>query len=236
MCDTKLRLSPIAIFELIEDAASELMGELHIDGATAMREYNAMWVFSKNYIRIFRRPEWREHFEISSYISKHSPLRLFIDTELTSPGGEPLMRSRLEICALDLTTGGLRKPPTLGFREEMEHPFPLPELDFMRFPKSAAQHIGTEKVRSMNLDYCGHTNNVEYVRFILNTFTSEELRAKEISCIEMNYRGQSYEGDTLGIERTAEPGTDTFFITRGDKTAAACRIEWAAAAARNAAF
>ena len=54
MCDGSTKLSVLALFQLEEDAVTELMGELRIDGITAMREYDAMWVFVKNTLRVFR--------------------------------------------------------------------------------------------------------------------------------------------------------------------------------------
>jgi hypothetical protein len=38
MCDGTTRLSALALLQLEEDAVTELMGDLHIDGITAMRE------------------------------------------------------------------------------------------------------------------------------------------------------------------------------------------------------
>ena len=63
MCDGATKLSVLALFQLEQDAVTELMGELCIDGITAMREYDAMWVFVKNTLRVFRRPDWREEYE-----------------------------------------------------------------------------------------------------------------------------------------------------------------------------
>ena len=56
MCDATTKLSVISIFQLVEDAVTDLMADLHIDGITAMREYGAMWVFVKNAIHILRVP------------------------------------------------------------------------------------------------------------------------------------------------------------------------------------
>ena len=80
MCDGGVKLSVIAVFQLVQDAVTETMGELHIDGVTAMREYGAMWVFVKNRIQIFHLPRWREKFETRCYISKVTPAKLMIDT------------------------------------------------------------------------------------------------------------------------------------------------------------
>ena len=220
MCDTEVKLSPIAADHLIEDSVTELMGSLHIDGVTAMKKYGAMWVFSKNLIRIRRRPDWLEGFTVRSYISGHSALRLFVDTEVCSENGEQLIASRIELCALDLETGKIRKPSTLGFTEDMEHAEPLESLAFSRFGKGGGEVIERVEVRSTNLDYCSHTNNVEYLRFILNTYTAEELtRFKEME-IELHYQGQSFEGDELSIEKLTAEDSELFFIRRQDSSAA----------------
>ena len=225
-CDPEVKLSIIAIFELIEDSLTELLGSMHIDGVTAMKKYGAMWVFSKNTLRIDRRPDWLEKFEVKSYISKHSPLRLFLDTEATDECGNRLFASRVELCALDLETGRIRKPDTLGFREEMENPEPLKDLDFFRFSKTQPEKLESVTVRTMNLDYCSHTNNVEYVRFILNTYPSAHFREYGISAIEMHYLGQSFEGDNLDLEKLTNDGSEQFFITKEGKNVASCSIEW----------
>ncbi len=235
-CDPEVKLSVIAVFNTVEDCVTELLGSMGIDGVTAMKKYGAMWVFSKNNIRIFRRPEWLEEFEVRCFISKHSALRIFVDTEARDKAGQPLFRSRVEICALDLETGKIRKPDTLGFRTEMEHPEPLEGLDFFRFPKEPADTLESVTVRTMNLDYCSHTNNIEYVRFILNTYPSEELRERAIEHIEVHYTGQTFEGDVLDIGRLGRDGRELFFITCRGKPIVSCSIAAAAAAARNAAF
>ena len=121
MCDASVRLSVIAAFNLIEDSVTELMGSMNIDGVTAMKKYGAMWVFSKNLMKFYRKPEWLDKFNIRCFISAHSALRLFVDTEITSETGEMLVGSRVEICAIDLEAAKLRKPQTVGFTEDMEH-------------------------------------------------------------------------------------------------------------------
>ena len=60
MCDGKLKLSVLAADEIVENAVTELMGDLGIDGIVAMERYKAMWLIAKNNICFIRRPEWRE--------------------------------------------------------------------------------------------------------------------------------------------------------------------------------
>ena len=48
MCDSKLKLSILAADEIVENAVTELMGDLGIDGIVAMEKYKAMWLIAKN--------------------------------------------------------------------------------------------------------------------------------------------------------------------------------------------
>ena len=225
MCDGKLQMSVIASDELVENAVTELMGDLGIDGIVAKAKYNAMWLISKNNIRFFRRPEWRENFDIRCGISKHTAVKLNIDTLVTSESGEILMTARTELCAIDLENGRIRKAETVGFTADMQQGERLGDLDFSRLPKSGGP-VESVTVRSTSLDYCYHTNNVEYVRFMLNTYPVEHFKTHEPLRLEVHYANQSYEGERLYIEKLTDENGDSFVIRRGGDMIAACRMVW----------
>ncbi len=227
MCDAGTKLSPLALFQLEEDAVTELMARLRIDGITAMREYGAMWVFVKNTLRVLRRPAWQEEYELRSFVSAHSAARLVIDTELRAPGsGEALARARLELCALDLQSGRIRKAAEVGVAEDMPCETPLPELAFSRFPRAGFTPLESVRVRSTNLDYCSHTNNIEYLRFLLNTYRARDFLEREVRQIEIHYENQTFEDDELQLSRARDGERDHFLLTARGSTAAACMIAW----------
>lgn len=227
MCDSSAMLSPLAILQLVEDGVTDLMGDLHIDGLTAMREYGAMWVFVKNVIRVYRRPGWRTPFVLRSFISGHSAAKLMIDTEILE-GAEtlPAVHSRLELCALDLQTGSIRKAATVGVDPGTPCEPALPDLKYSRFPKRDAKLLDTVKVQTTNLDYCSHTNNIEYFRFILNTYPASELASREVEQIEIHYGRQTHEGDILSVTKSQDGATDYFSICTDDGVAVECNINW----------
>jgi len=227
MCDGATKLSVLALFQLEQDAVTELMGELRIDGITAMREYDAMWVFVKNTLRVFRRPDWREEYELRCFVTGHSSAKLLIDTELWSPtAGEPLAHARLELCALDLQSGRIRKAATVGVSDDIPCEEPLPELSFTRFSKGGPTLLETVKVRSTNLDYCSHTNNIEYLRFILNTYRAEQFMAHEIEQVEIHYGSQTFEDDEIEIAKHGDGQIDYFSLRARDASAVDCMIVW----------
>lgn len=226
MCDGKLQLSILAADEIVENAVTELMGDLGIDGIVAMEKYKAMWLIVKNNICFIRRPVWREKFTVTCYISSHTTIKLNIDTLVKAENGEVLLKARTELAAVDLEGGKIRKAETVGFTEDMENPSETEGLEFARFPKNGGEPVESVVVRSTSLDYCYHTNNIEYVRFMLNTYGIEHFKQHEPKQIEIHYSNQSFEGDKLDISRQSSDDGDLFLVTRDNGLITACRIRW----------
>ncbi len=226
MCDSTKKLSAITAVQLVEDAVTELMGELKVDGITAMRLYNAMWVFTKNRIRVFRRPDWRERIEVRSFFSRVSSALIAIDTEVCGTDGAALIHARVELTAIDMAEKRIRRTGTVGISPDFVCAEPLSELDFTRFTDECGTLLETAPVRSTNIDYCRHTNNVEYIRFILNTYPLSKLIERELCALEVHYKAQTFEGDELKILGGASEGADRFAIVSNDKTAFECMLWW----------
>lgn len=226
MCDSSLKLSILAADEIVENSVTELMGDLGIDGIVAKEKYNAMWLLAKNNICFLRRPSWREEFVIKCYISKYSAVRLNIDTTVQSLSGELLVNARTELAAIDLETGRIRKAETVGFREEMAHPAENEGMDFSRFPQTDYADIETVTIRSTSIDYCFHTNNIEYVRFVLNTYDMEFLKTHEPLQIEIHYASQSFEGEKIDISKLSSDSSDYFSIRRNGNEITSFKFAW----------
>ena len=226
MCDGKLKLSILAADGIVENAVTELMGDLGIDGIVAMEKYKAMWLIVKNNICFVRRPVWREEFTVRCYISNHSAVKLYIDTIVGSKDGDLLLKARTELASVDLESGRIRKAETVGFSPDMAHPVETEGLEFSRFPKTGTDFVESVEVRSTSLDYCYHTNNIEYVRFMLNTYDIEHFKTHEPARLEIHYADQSFEGEKLDIEKMPYEDGDLFKIMRDGTVITSCQISW----------
>ena len=80
---------------------------------------------------------------------------------------------------------------------------PAPEMDFSRIGKdfTDAETVGEYTIRAVDIDLGGHMNNVNYIRAMLGCFASDDIKAMNISDIEVQYITQSYEGETLTFRR-----------------------------------
>ena len=227
-CGADVKLSVEGAFRIVEDLVTELMGDQKIDGVTCMREYGGMWVFVRNRIEMPQRLAWMEEFTVTSYISSFSKIRLYIDTVIQKADGSIALKSRLELCALDLETGKIRKSESVGVGEKTPAEEPMFEIAYSKEKPARGDKIDEITVRSADIDYCHHTNNISYVRYFVNQIGVDDLIEHTVKAIEVQYVNQTHEGDSLGVYR-CELASDTaaseaYVIEKDDAKVVSCII------------
>lgn len=224
-CGADVKLSVEGAFRIVEDMVTELMGDQKIDGVTCMREYGGMWVFVRNYIDLLQPVDWMEEYTAKSFISSFSKVRLYIDTVLEKADGTMALTSRLELCAVDLETGKIRKAATVGVGENTPPEDSPVEITYSREKPVKSELLDEITVRSTDIDYCKHTNNISYVRYFMNQYGVEDLIARPVKSIEVQYGTQTHEGDRLEVWRCGSENADAFEIDIDGKAAVSCLVE-----------
>ena len=219
--DTKL--SPLGVFQLVENAVTEGMASQHIDGLTIKRLYNAFWVFSKNKVKLLGSANWGETITIESFVSGISAAKLNVDTALKSANGQIVAYSHCEMCPLDLATGRIRRTSSVGVDGTVVEPAQI-DVEYDKLDCDNLPVVEEVTVRSTNIDCWRHANNVEYMRFIFNTYSVEELLAYPIKELEVNYVSQSFENDVLSVHKSATDNGDLFAITKSGTPIIKCKI------------
>lgn len=222
--DVDTKLSVVGAFGIVADAVTEMMAELKIDGLTLRQKYNAMWVFAKNRIKFTKPLQWGDKYTVECFISAFSLVKLNVETAIKDESGEIAAYSKLEMCALDLATGKIIKTSAVGLNETIVKEPSLINIEFTKFNEGNLTLIESVKVRSTNIDFSHHTNNVEYVRLLLNTYSVEEILTSPVKEIEVCYVSQSYENDKLQIYKSTDKNKDILIIKKADKTVTKCEI------------
>ena len=222
--DSKGELSVIGSFQILQDAITELMGRLNVDGFTARDKYNAIWVYTKSRIKFFKKVSWGTKITVSSFISYISLVKMNVDVRVLDEAGELVFYSRTELCALDITTQRIRKVATVGIEADMVESLDQVEIAFARFDVLDLPLFERVRVRSTSIDMSHHTNNIEYLRFILNTYSVTKLEKRPIREIELIYSNQSFENDILEIKKGEFKDKDLITIEKEDKTIIKCEI------------
>ena len=225
ICDSNVKLAVKGTFDLVQDYLTEMMGDLKIDGVTIREKYGCVWIFTRNRVEIDREMNWKEPYRAESYISSAKGAKMTVDTVLKDHEGNICVYSRIEMCALDLATQKIRRIRDVGITSDTHVETPEREITFSRLKHEGLEEIERLTVRSGDIDFVQHTNNVSYVRFITNTYSVKELRERPIKAIEVRYAGQTHEGDTLSIRKAVQDGKELFDVCLGDMVAVECEIE-----------
>ena len=222
-CGADVKLSVEGAFRIVEDMVTELMGDQHIDGVTCMREYGGMWVFVRNRIEMPQPLAWMDEYTATSYISSFSKIRLYIDTVLQKADGSIALKSRLELCAVDLETGKIRKSDSVGVGEKTPAEEPMFEIAYTKEKPVRGDLIDEITVRSADIDYCHHTNNVAYVRYFVNQIDVDDLIGNPVKTIEVQYAAQTHEGDRLSMYR-CDSENEAYVIEKDGGKVVSCII------------
>ena len=232
VCDPSGNLSLIGALTLVEDAVTATMFKLHLDGFTVRREYGALMVFAKNHLRFLQPMMWRDKIKVTCFISAESAARLNVDVCVKNHG-KLAMYARTEVCAVDEQTGRIRRMESVGVGKRV-HVVRAPyDLSWQTIEgESAGELIDTVTVRTGNIDYAGHTNNVEYMRLLLDTFTLDEWRGMALRELQVAYLSQSFLGDSLSIYCTRKSqlnnvnGERIYTVKKAEQVVLRCNLRF----------
>ena len=225
ICDSTVKLKVTGAFDLMQDYLTEMLGELSLDGVSLREKCGCVWIFTRNRMEIDRALNWKERYTVESYISFAKGAKMCVDTALKDADGKICVYSRIEMCALDLSTQKIRRIRDVGVDAQTQVETPQREIAFSRLKHEGLTDVDSVVVRSEDIDFVRHTNNVSYIRYIMNTYSVQELRERPVRAIEVRYAGQTHEGDTLTIRKAIRDGRECFEVVHGDVTAVECEIE-----------
>ena len=199
LTDNSALLSYPAIFSLFMDMASEHALYLNL-GMDTLSKDNLIWVSSKTKLKIHHRPRMLEDISIATWPEKPGNIRYNRYYTISDSNGLAV-EGKSEWSILDLTTGRPRKSAEV-YPADIEHltdavceePFERLSTDF---ENCKTQFDYT--VSSRDIDVSQHMNNVAYIRVALSAFSCEEILAMNITSMEIAYRTQCFEGETLNI-------------------------------------
>lgn len=222
--DSLANLSVIGIFQTVEDAVTELLGELKADNITMKKADNAIWVIAKNRIKILKNIAWNEDFYTVCFISSITRATVNVDIAIKNQSKELCVYSRVELCALDLQTERIKRISAVGIADRIIPEKPETDIAFTRFDRGELPECGQVQVKYTSIDFSRHTNNIEYIRFMLNTYSVRELETRPVKEMEILYINQSFEGDVLTIHRGSLEGKDVFLLQKEAKVVARSEI------------
>lgn len=180
--------------------------EMQVDGPTLAERSRAFWVLARMKFEIRRLPTMGDALTMTTWPTVVTPFRFLRDYRIATQDGEDAIVGTSEWCTLDMDSRTLRKSSTIAYPYDMVHleersgctPFTK-----LRVKVDESDYYYTHTARFGDMDSNGHTNNVVYMRMVLDAFTPEEFYALPISAVEIEYTTQSYLGDEIAIYKKA---------------------------------
>lgn len=217
-CDRKCELGLISLMNLAQDTATVYFGTTQSDNITLKEKNNAAWVYTKMKVHIINIPEWNRRINIRAYTTLHSRVKTLIEISVMDEKNSPLIYIEQEACPIDLAERKIRKIDTISYptdvedeKKEYEEPFERMNWKYEKYDYSYKQ-----LVQPSDIDYTNHTNNVMYVKYMLNSIDTEFWMNKDITDFEIQFLKESKEGEILKVYRKEENNKIIFLIKRND--------------------
>jgi len=187
---------------LMQDNMCEYFKNIHCDGPTLVPSHQCFFVLSKTKLKIVQKPKWLQKIDVKTDISKLTNIRLNVCHNICDEDGNLLIEGLQELCPMDINTRRIRAINSIPFPTDVEINVDYEKtLEFEKFTQELTKENLIDKVvvTTENIDYYGHTNNIEYVKFILSTIPSSEFYKMDVTGFEIHYINESREGEELDI-------------------------------------
>lgn len=207
-----------ALFQNIAVDQSEMLGY----DQSVLTPKGLFWVTSKCKVKINERPKQGEYIDLSTWPEKPDRIRGRRNYTFEKDG-KRLIEATSEWAIIDRNANRLYMINKL-YDESFEFcPEKVLTDPFTRFTTAfTGEPFAEYTVRSIDIDFEGHMNNVAYIRALIGLFSRKELEELDPKFIEVQYKTSCYEGDKLlwyraetdeGVELCAKlgDGTEIFF-------------------------
>lgn len=213
--DSSGRLGIPDCFSLFMDVAAPHAALLGC-GTQDLAKKDLFWLTVRSKIKILRRPYLMENITVSTWPEEPEETRCIRDYSITQDG-KPLVLGKTLWAVVNLKTGKLAPVDELypeGFKAipdiAVEEPFTRFDKDF------GGELFASYTVRSTDIDFGGHMNNIAYIRALAGLYPADEWQALNISEMEIHYKSSCFEGDVLEFHKKTVGETTQFCASKAD--------------------
>lgn len=219
MADHNAKLSLPSFFDIVQVMATEFLSKYEFDNISVKRKYNCAWVISKALAKIFRMPNWDEKVICETYFIQISGVKVCIETKMITENNEVLAIAHDEFCVIDLEKRRICRLKDIHFEGfEVYDPYLNYEFSSIDISMSSDESNNHVHVNYCDIDFSLHTNNVSYVRYIINDLGYNFIKENTIDLFEIHYLKESRIGDELLVHGKIDEGLSTYHIDKSGVT------------------
>jgi len=213
--DTNTQLGLVGSLQVVQDNMCEYFKKIGSDGPTMIPVCNSFFVVTKTKICFNKFLNWLDGFSLISEVASKTRVKVNLCTDIVASNGQVVASCVQEMCPIDATLRNIRMINSTLFPQDLE-PTKTTDISFQRmlFELDEEDFVFEKIVDISNLDFYKHTNNVEYVKFMLSALDLEFVSNMKINDFEIHYISESRFGDKLKVYRRFEENSVLFEIKR----------------------
>lgn len=217
--DRKVNLGLLNAISLVQDMITEYFGYIKSDNVILKHENNAIWVLTKTKIHFNKYPSWRDIVEGTAFTTEVKTVRVGTEVDFKNEDNEILFYAKQESCVIDLENRKIRKISTINYPVDIQVQEGYEKGMYLKLKEEFTEKDKVYKqiVYSSDIDFSYHTNNVVYVRYILNSLSCDFLDSHQITDLEIHYINESKEGQELEIYKKIKEHEINFLIKEGER-------------------
>ncbi len=201
-----------ALMQYMQEAAARHAEQLGF-GFADLNARDCFWVLVNSCLELTRTPKWREDITIRTWPSTST--RIIASREFIGKGpqGESF-RATSDWMILDRHSGRPKNLSRLDLDLPPAGPKALPEESNRLQPVKDYEKACSLRVPFSALDFNGHVNNTEYVRWALDGMYRKLGRLPEIRALQATYLAEVFEGDDIEVLVSTDTDTGIHTLTR----------------------
>ena len=218
MADVEYRMRVSAFLDIAQDLSMQGSKELGF-GFDRMNPVHMGWVLYRMYFKFLRPVLWRERMTMNTWHKGLEGLVFLRDYELLDAEGERAVVGTVSWVVLDMQNRSFVRNDALP---EFVNPEPQNTENAVADPApKVVIPAGLEKsfvrehtVRYSDIDFNGHTNNVKYVVWAMDSIDQDYASSHQVSEIAINFNRETRLGDKVGLFIAEEPSDSgrTFYV------------------------
>jgi medium-chain acyl-[acyl-carrier-protein] hydrolase len=187
-----------SLMQYLQEAAACHAEQLGF-GFADMSRRDWFWVLANLRLEISREPRWMDCLTIRTWPSGHTRLTASREFIGMARDGSELFRAGSEWMVLDRRRGRPQNLTRLGLNLPPSGPMALPEPLHRLKPAEGYVRACTVQVPFSSLDFNGHVNNTEYVRWAVDGLSLQLGRVPEIHVAHVTYVAEAFQGDEIEV-------------------------------------
>ncbi|MBP7051559.1 MAG: hypothetical protein KBE65_11135 [Phycisphaerae bacterium] len=191
-------IKPNALMQYLQEGAACHAEQLGV-GFRELEERNCLWVLVNLRIEVARMPRWQNCLVVRTWPSGCT--RVIASREFTggSPDGGEYFRAASDWMVLDRRNGRPKNLDRLDLKLPPDGPKALVVRPARLTPVEGYATVDALRVPFSALDFNGHVNNTEYVRWAFDAVHRKLGNLPEVHSIQLTYLAEVFQGDEIEL-------------------------------------